>query len=203
MKRISRPLLMAFAASGLSFCLLACNNGADESANNADSVNNAGNNAAGGSQQYAEATLSGTFPDTTVTGTVQFEQMDNGQVKMTLNITAPQKANKSVAVHLHEHGTCADTAMAAGGHWNPTGTNHGQWGEGSFHAGDIGNISLDGEGKATKELETDLWSIGGDASKNILNKTVMVHGGVDDYTSQPSGNSGPRIGCGVITARNR
>ncbi|RYZ44679.1 MAG: superoxide dismutase family protein, partial [Chitinophagaceae bacterium] len=50
----------------------------------------------------------------------------------------------------------------------------------------------------------DLWAIGGsDAQKNILNKTVMVHGGVDDYKSQPTGNSGGRIGCGVITAKTQ
>ena len=48
------------------------------------------------------------------------------------------------------------------------------------------------------ELESDLWSIGGDPKKDILNKTVIVHSGVDDYTSQPSGNSGERIGCGLI-----
>ncbi|HEV7331193.1 MAG TPA: superoxide dismutase family protein [Flavisolibacter sp.] len=156
------------------------------------------------SSSMAEATLSGTFADTTVNGTARFERMDNGRVKMTLNMSIPAKANKSVAVHLHEHGTCADTAMAAGGHWNPTNTAHGKWGEGQYHVGDIGNVKLDGQGNGTMELETDLWSIGGgDAQKNILNKTVMVHGGVDDYKSQPAGNSGPRIGCGVITARNQ
>ncbi|MDQ3279220.1 MAG: superoxide dismutase family protein [Bacteroidota bacterium] len=153
--------------------------------------------------RMAEATLSGTFADTAVNGTARFERMDNGRVKMTLNLSVPKKANKSVAVHLHEHGSCADTAMAAGGHWNPTGANHGKWGEGQFHAGDIGNVKLDGQGNGTTELETDLWSIGGDAQKNILNKTVMVHGGVDDYKSQPAGNSGKRIGCGVITVRNQ
>ena len=156
------------------------------------------------SSRMAEATLSGTYTDTTVSGTARFERMDNGKVKLTLNLAIPAKANKSVAVHLHEHGTCADTAKAAGGHWNPTNTAHGKWGEGQFHAGDIGNVKLNGQGSGTVELESDLWSIGGgDAQKNILNKTVMVHGGVDDYKTQPSGNSGGRIGCGVITARNQ
>lgn len=190
--------------------LTACgNNTSDSAGNNADTgTNHAGattstatTDTAGG--QLAEASLSGTFADTAVNGTARFERTGDGRVKMTLNLSIPKKANRSVAVHLHEHGTCADTAMAAGGHWNPTGTNHGKWGEGQFHAGDIGNVKLDAQGNGTIEVETDLWSIGGDAQKNILNKTVMVHGGVDDYKSQPAGNSGTRIGCGVITVRNQ
>ena len=156
------------------------------------------------SAMVAEAPLSGTYADTTVSGTARFERQDNGKVKLVLNLAIPAKANKSVAVHLHEHGTCADTAKAAGGHWNPTNTAHGKWGEGQFHSGDIGNVKLDAQGNGKMDLETDLWAIGGsDAQKNILNKTVMVHGGVDDYKSQPTGNSGGRIGCGVITAKTQ
>ena len=86
----------------------------------------------------------------------------------------------------------------AHGHWNPTNKKHGKWGSDNFHSGDIGNIQLDANGKGSKELETDLWSIGGDSTTNILDKSVIVHGGVDDYTSQPAGNAGTRIGCGVI-----
>jgi Cu-Zn family superoxide dismutase len=86
----------------------------------------------------------------------------------------------------------------AHGHWNPTKVNHGKWGSSSFHSGDIGNVSLNGEGKGTMELETDLWSVGGDSTKNILNRAIIIHGGVDDYTTQPTGNAGSRIGCGVI-----
>ncbi len=150
-----------------------------------------------GSPTRAEASLSGTKSDTIVSGSVSFEAL-SGKVKMTLNISVPKKANQSVAVHLHEHGDCGDTATHAGGHWNPTGTNHGKWGSGSFHSGDIGNITLDGQGNGSLSLESELWSVGGDAKTNILDKTVIVHSGVDDYTSQPAGNSGPRIGCGVI-----
>ena len=192
--------------------LTACaDNSGDNTGTTADSTTHDSGTHAGAvtttdttSSRMAEAILSGTYTDTTVNGSARFERMDNGRVKMTLNLTIPAKANKSVAVHLHEHGTCADTAKAAGGHWNPTNTAHGKWGEGQFHVGDIGNVKLDGKGNGTMELETDLWSIGGgDAQKNILNKTVMVHGGVDDYKTQPSGNSGGRIGCGVITVRNQ
>lgn len=148
----------------------------------------------------AEAALSGTKADTTVSGSVSFEAVSGGKVKLTLQISVPKKANKSVAVHLHEHPDCADTGTHAGGHWNPTGVNHGKWGEGAFHSGDIGNITLDAKGNGSLTIESDLWSLGGNAKTDILNKTVIVHSGVDDYKSQPAGNSGPRIGCGIIKA---
>ena len=147
----------------------------------------------------AQAVLSGTQQDTTVTGTVQFNE-ENGKVKMMLDITVPKKANQSVAVHIHEHGACGDMGKDAHGHWNPTKVEHGKWGSAAFHSGDIGNVELNGEGKGTMELETDLWTISGsDTTKNILNKAIIVHGGVDDFTTQPTGNAGSRIGCGVIT----
>ncbi|MBX3253636.1 MAG: superoxide dismutase family protein [Chitinophagaceae bacterium] len=148
--------------------------------------------------KHAEATLTGTYPDTSVTGVAKFDALDNGKVKLELEITVPAKAGKSVAVHLHEHGDCGDNGKASHGHWNPTNAQHGKWGSASFHSGDIGNVELDKSGKGTITLETDLWTLGGTADKNILAKAVIVHGGVDDYTTQPTGNAGSRIGCGVI-----
>ncbi len=145
----------------------------------------------------AEAILSGTYTDTTLMGNATFE-VTNGQVKMILNITAPSKANHSVAVHIHEHGACGDMGKEAHGHWNPTNKQHGKWGSESFHSGDIGNVQLDKDGKGHLEMETDLWTIGGDSTTNILNRALIVHGGVDDYKTQPTGNAGNRIGCGVI-----
>ncbi|OJV99722.1 MAG: superoxide dismutase [Sphingobacteriales bacterium 44-61] len=146
---------------------------------------------------HAEAALSGTYSDTTVSGTVKFDKVNN-KVKMELEITVPAKANKSVAVHLHEHGDCGDTGKMAHGHWNPTNAEHGKWGQGSFHLGDIGNVKLDSKGKGKLTLETDLWTLGGPVATNILGKAVIVHGGVDDFKTQPTGNAGTRIGCGVI-----
>lgn len=148
--------------------------------------------------KHAEVTLAGTYPDTTVTGTAKFDAEDNGKVKLKLEIEVPAKAGKSVAVHIHEHGDCGDNGKATHGHWNPTNAQHGKWGSASFHSGDIGNVKLDKKGKGTLTLETDLWTLGGEANKNILGRAIIVHGGVDDYTTQPTGNAGSRIGCGVI-----
>ncbi|MES1215968.1 MAG: superoxide dismutase family protein [Bacteroidota bacterium] len=147
---------------------------------------------------HAVAMLSGTYADTTVSGTVKFDAKSNGKVKMTLTISIPAKAGKSVAVHIHEHGDCGDMGKMAHGHWNPTKAQHGKWGSASFHLGDIGNVKLNAKGKGTLTLITDLWSLGGSPDKNILGKSIIVHGGVDDYTTQPTGNAGTRIGCGVI-----
>ena len=148
----------------------------------------------------AEANISGTYPDTTVTGTAKFEATTDGKIKMILDITVAAKANKSVAVHLHEHGDCSDNGKASHGHWNPANAQHGKWGSLAFHAGDIGNVKLDAKGKGSLTLTTDLWTLGGAADKNILGKAIIVHGGVDDYTTQPTGNAGGRIGCGLIQA---
>ena len=176
-----------------SFGVIACNSGGSGDTSTSDTAQATENSAV----KHAEATISGTYSDTTVDGKATFDEAD-GKVKMVLNITVPSKANKSVAVHLHEHGACGDMGNEAHGHWNPTNKEHGKWGSDSFHSGDIGNIQLDGDGKGSTELETDLWSIGGDSTTNILNRSIIVHGGVDDYQSQPSGNAGSRIGCGVI-----
>lgn len=151
---------------------------------------------------YAEAVLSGTHPETVVQGTLKFYEQKNKAVKMDLEIVVPEKAGESVAVHLHEHGACGNGGADAHGHWNPTGKPHGEWGSDAFHSGDIGNIELDGNGRGTLTLTTHLWSIGGPDSTNIVGRGVIVHGGVDDYVSQPAGNAGARIGCGAVVAKD-
>jgi len=171
--------------------IIACNNAEEKKDNHSTEVK-------ANENQEALAIISGTVPDTSVIGTVEFRTV-SGKVKMSLTLSIPVMANKSVAVHIHEMGECGDMGKMAHGHWNPTNQQHGKWGTGSFHSGDIGNISLDANGAGTMALETDLWTIGGDEKTNILNRSIIVHSGVDDFTSQPSGNAGSRIGCGVIT----
>lgn len=178
-------------------CFTACNNGKKEENTAATTDNTEVKTMENAS---AMATISGTVPDTTLTGTAEFMQQ-NGKVKMVLKITCVKMANKSVAVHLHEMGDCGDMGKMAHGHWNPTNQQHGKWGSASFHLGDIGNVSLDATGKGTLEMETNLWTIGGDDKSNILNRSVIVHSGMDDFTTQPTGNAGSRIGCGVISKK--
>ncbi|HRG38175.1 MAG TPA: superoxide dismutase family protein [Bacteroidia bacterium] len=147
----------------------------------------------------ATATLQGVYNDTLVTGTASFMQMGDGDVTLKLDVTVPSRANKSIAVHFHMMNDCGGNANNAMGHWNPTGASHGKWGSASYHIGDIGNINLDASGHALFELTTNQWNINGDdATRNVVGHSIIIHSGVDDYTSQPSGNSGTRIGCGSV-----
>lgn len=105
------------------------------------------------------------------------------------------------AIHLHERADCsAVDGTSAGGHWNPTFRPHGKWGaKTGYHKGDIGNLVADIDGTAILEFETSEWCIGcEDTTKDILGKAIIVHQGVDDYTSQPSGAAGARIACVAI-----
>ncbi|MBO0322369.1 superoxide dismutase family protein [Muricauda sp. CAU 1633] len=136
--------------------------------------------------------------DSGVSGEVTFT--GNGEVAMKAVFSGLSEGEH--AIHLHEKADCsADDGTSTGGHWNPTFQPHGQWGaEEGYHKGDIGNFTADADGNATVEFETDEWCIGcDDETKNILGKAVIVHQGVDDFTSQPSGAAGARISCtGII-----
>ena len=205
------PVIVLCALTVMSLLTVSCNNSGNSGNSTADSSQTAPSDTSNKANMpadtatvktealvaHAEAMLAGTYPDTAVNGTLKFDTV-KGKVKMKLEITIPAKAGKTVAVHIHEHGDCADTAKMAHGHWNPTNAQHGKWGSASFHSGDIGNVKLDSKGKGVLTLETNLWTLGGEPATNILGKSIIVHGGVDDYKTQPSGNSGTRIGCGVI-----
>lgn len=192
--------MMALLAA--SFLFTACNNGGADETDKKDSSSTEMQHSGEATlplAQHAMATLSGTYSDTAVTGVVKFDaDSTTGKVVMLLELTIPAKANQSVAVHLHEHGDCGDNGKNSHGHWNPTQQAHGKWGSAQFHLGDIGNVTLDAQGKGSLSMETNLWTLGGPAASNILGRAVIVHGGMDDYTTQPTGNAGNRIGCGVI-----
>ncbi len=132
-----------------------------------------------------------------ISGMVTFTE-NAGVIKMQATISNASQGNH--AIHIHAIGDCsADDGTSAGGHWNPTNENHGKWGDTPFHRGDIGNVVIQTDGKGSFERETDLWCIGcDDNEKNILGKAIIIHQGPDDFSSQPAGAAGPRIGCGEI-----
>ncbi|MGB5227984.1 MAG: superoxide dismutase family protein [Eudoraea sp.] len=137
--------------------------------------------------------------DSNVQGEVVFTE-ENGMVMMKATLSGLTPGEH--AIHIHENADCSsDDGKSAGGHWNPTHEPHGKWGmaEG-FHKGDIGNFTADTDGNAVVEFSTDQWCIGcEDENMNILGKAVIVHQGVDDFTSQPSGAAGARVSCtGII-----
>jgi len=104
------------------------------------------------------------------------------------------------AIHIHEKSDCSSAdGTSAGGHWNPVFKKHGKWGDAEYHKGDIGNFTADENGKGTISLKTDEWCIGcDDETKNILNKSIIVHANPDDFVTQPTGNAGGRVACSGI-----
>ena len=101
--------------------------------------------------------------------------------------------------HIHEKGDCsAPDGMSAGGHFNPTGKAHGDPMHGAHHVGDLGNITADASGNAQLQLSIPASAISNDAASSIVGKGLIVHADPDDYKTQPTGNSGKRLGCGVI-----
>ena len=134
--------------------------------------------------------------DSGVTGMAVFTQ--NGD-EITLMAEIQGASPGLHGFHIHEYGDCsAPDGTSAGGHWNPTDVAHGKWGEGEFHLGDIGNITVGEDGTGRFTLTTDLWEIGTGSDVDVVGQSMIVHAGADDFISQPSGAAGPRIGCGVI-----
>lgn len=136
--------------------------------------------------------------DSNVSGNVVFKEVD-GEVSMTAIISGLTPGQH--AIHIHDSADCTSTdGSSAGGHWNPTAKPHGKWGaETGYHKGDIGNFTADENGNGTISITTKEWCIGcGDDTKDILGKGIIVHAGVDDLTSQPSGAAGARVSCAGI-----
>ncbi|MGB8367107.1 MAG: superoxide dismutase family protein [Candidatus Babeliales bacterium] len=128
------------------------------------------------------------------TGTVIFQKQANGtQIQAQLQGLSPGKHG----FHIHEFGdcSCAD-ALCTKGHFNPTQQPHGGLTSEKRHVGDLGNIIADKQGNATINIVDPLIMLNGPQS--IIGRSVIVHADEDDLVSQPSGNAGARIGCGVI-----
>lgn len=108
-------------------------------------------------------------------------------------------ASSWVAFHVHETGTCDDETdhESAGGHFNPTGVDHGYLAEGGPHAGDMPNVWSDSEGVARAQVLNAALTLG-DEQSTAMGKALMIHAGADDYSTQPSGDAGDRLACAVI-----
>ncbi|QWP77346.1 superoxide dismutase family protein [Lysobacter sp. K5869] len=107
--------------------------------------------------------------------------------------------NSTHAIHIHEKGDCsAADASSAGGHFNPAGQPHGQVDHGAHHAGDMDNLVADAQGVAKVDAHASGVTLGGGAPNDVAGRAVIVHASPDDYKSQPAGNAGARLACGVI-----
>lgn len=140
------------------------------------------------------------------TGTVTFVELADGGVYVDYDVRGLDPG--AHGLHVHENGSCdpADTdgdgtpepAGAAGGHFNPTDAPHGAPSDSprERHAGDLGNITVGDDQSARGTVEDDVLSFDGETSP--VGRAMMVHSGRDDLTSQPSGDAGGRVACGVV-----
>lgn len=137
--------------------------------------------------------------DHTVTGSVNFEQSaDGGAVMIAASIEGAPTG--SHGLHIHEIGDCsAEDFTSSGGHFNPAGVPHGGPMDAERHAGDLGNIEIGEDGTGMLELSSDLITLAAGAETSIVGRAVVLHAGTDDLVSQPTGDAGGRIGCGVLS----
>jgi Cu-Zn family superoxide dismutase len=129
-----------------------------------------------------------------VTGTVTFTKSGD-EVKVVADISGLKPGKHGF--HIHEFGDCtAPDAMSAGGHFNPESHHHGAPDATDRHAGDLGNIEADAAGKAHLDLTDKVMKLSGPES--IVGLSVIVHEKADDLKTQPTGDSGARVACGVV-----
>src|SRR5690349_2373245 len=133
----------------------------------------------------------------TASGTVSFVQA--GDKVLVSGEIRGLKPNAVHGFHVHEKGDCSSgDGMSAGGHFNPSGAPHGQHGTSPAHAGDLQSLQADANGVATFSFESSAISVGGGAN-DVVGRGLIVHRDPDDYKTQPTGNSGPRLACAVVT----
>jgi Cu-Zn family superoxide dismutase len=131
-----------------------------------------------------------------VSGNVKFTQIGD-LVRVTGEVTGHSKGPK--AMHIHEKGDCSDHAgMHTGGHFNPTKSKHGGPYSPEKHAGDLGNIVFNAQGVAKINFTVGDISVSKTAPNGIVGRAVIVHAAADDFKTDPTGNAGARVACGVI-----
>ena len=129
-----------------------------------------------------------------VAGLVTFTT-SGAEIKVVADITGLTPGKHGF--HVHEFGDCSSSdGSSAGGHFNPMHKMHGAPNATDRHAGDLGNIEADASGKAHLEWSDKVMKLSG--AESIIGHAVIVHEKPDDLTTQPTGNAGGRLACGVI-----
>ena len=129
----------------------------------------------------------------TVTGSLKFIQVGD-KVRITGDIVGHSRGPKGF--HIHDKGDCSSAdGMSAGGHFNPGKGQHGAPGAG--HAGDLGNLTFNEYGTTINQLASGI-AVNSTAPNGIIGRAVIVHAQEDDLKTDPTGNAGGRVACGVI-----
>jgi len=143
----------------------------------------------------ASAQLKPTKGNKTV-GEVIFEQAGS-KVRVHVAVQA-LKPGQEHGFHIHEVGDCSSgDGMSAKGHFNPYGKPHGHYGSAERHAGDLPALKANAKGRAVVQFEVDTITLE-PGPANIIGRSVIVHAQRDDYKTQPTGDAGARLACGVI-----
>jgi Cu-Zn family superoxide dismutase len=137
--------------------------------------------------------------DPKLSGTVAFIQLADA-VRIEINVAGADHPGPH-GIHLHENGKCEhDPAgkhyTSAGGHFNPTAAPHACRESTTHHAGDFGNIEIQPDGTGHLVVVTSMLSLRGPTS--VIGKAIILHTGADDCKTQPTGNSGGRLACGLV-----
>jgi Cu-Zn family superoxide dismutase len=150
---------------------------------------------AGAAQAKARANLTGA-PGSGISGTVEVTEQTGG-VKVIVHATGVEVPGL-LGIHLHEVGVCTPPDFeSAGEHFNPGGAAHACPPTSPHHAGDLGNIEIGSGGEGHLDFETDLLTVV-EGSSSVVGRAIVLHDGKDDCATQPSGDSGNRLACGVF-----
>lgn len=128
-------------------------------------------------------------------GEATFEQVGN-KVHVVVFVQG-LKPGKEHGLHIHEVGDCGADGMNAKGHFNPYGKPHANFDSAERHAGDLPSLKADAKGRAKIDVELDMITLASGPG-NIVGRSLVIHADPDDHKTQPTGNSGARIACGVI-----
>ena len=158
------------------------------------------NNNIGGDNKLIKAIAF--FNSSNIIGSVQFEELDDFSVKVTINLKGFEP-NSDHGFHVHESGDLSSGCESLCAHFNPSNCSHGGRKDSIRHVGDLGNIIADLEGKVSMEFIDHIISLRGDTT-NIIGRGLIIHADPDDCgkggndSSKKTGNSGKRIACAII-----
>jgi superoxide dismutase, Cu-Zn family len=130
-------------------------------------------------------------------GRVTFTQLQNGKVQVEAQISG-LKPNAEHGFHVHAVSDCSGDGTKTGGHFNPDNHPHNHPAEAVRHAGAMFNLKTNAQGVGVLNQIVDTITLA-DGKFSILGKPLITHRDADDYKSQPLGNAGPRVSCGLIT----
>ncbi|MDQ0483907.1 superoxide dismutase family protein [Guptibacillus hwajinpoensis] len=198
-----KRLTVLIAILSVFLLLAACGGTTDEEGTSESENNGTMNNGEEEQQQGGEETESITVnmmnQDGEEIGTAELMQQDGGTM---IQVDASNLPEGMHGFHIHETGSCeAPDFKSAGGHFNPADTSHGTKSEDGPHAGDLENLEVSADGTVQKEILNEKVTLEKGKDNSLLKESgtaLVIHASADDNSSQPSGDAGDRIACGVI-----